>query len=324
MNSIKMTSKGKPMIKQKIIDGHINLASTHYIPKKFIEDTASNMHQRMTAYGQDIPKAKLIDKLLTQYQDHQADELAEEMVRADIDHAILLFPDFSCCNVEMELSVEEIAEKHHQVLVRHPGKFSIFAGVDPRKGQEGLDFFEKCIKEYGFKGMKLYPPAGYSPSDTRLFPYYEICSREKIPVLSHTGPGWHSLDFSMGNPMLLDEATRQFPSVNFIMGHGGVSYLDDASYLCTYRENVYMDISGFTAVVHPDGWQKHLNNLFHMGMNHKIIFGTSWPAFRMTTTLQKLMQNFLPTESVFENIKSKELKMIMFKNVASLLKMEAN
>ena len=89
--------------------------------------------------------------------------------------------------------------------------------------------------------------------------------------------------------MHIDQASRDFPNLNFILGHGGVSYVDDSTYLCMYRENIYMDISGFVAVNSPDGWQAHLNRLFRTGINHKIVFGTSWPASRLSISLKKMI-----------------------------------
>lgn len=306
------------MLEHTIIDGHVNLASVNYIPRRFIEDTASNMHHRVSAMGQKVSKAGITSMMLSQYQDHEAETLVSEMDSCGIAKAALLAPDFSHV-AECAVPYEQVIVKHHEISQRYPGRFILFAGADPRSGQGGVDLFEKAVNEYGCVGLKLYPPAGYSPSDASLYPYYEICARRGLPVLSHTGPGWHSLDFRLGHPMHIDQASRDFPQVNFVLGHGGVSYVDDSSYLCMYRENVYMDISGFPAVNSPDGWQAHLNRLFHTGINHKIVFGTSWPASRMSISLKNMIAEFRDGHAVFDGVPVNQQRMILSENIRRLL-----
>lgn len=306
------------MLEHSIIDAHVNLASIRFIPKRFIEDTASNMHHRVSAMGQNVPKERIASMMLAQYQDHRAEMLVTEMSNCGITRAALLAPDFSFV-AECEIPYEDVIKKHYEISQQYPDKFILFAGADPRSGQQGIDLFHKAVHEYGFAGLKLYPPAGYSPSDKSLYPYYEICAAEGLPVISHTGPGWHSLDFSLGHPMHIDKASRDFPVVNFILGHGGVSYVDDSSYLCMYRENVYMDISGFAAVNSADGWQAHLNRLFKTGVNHKIVFGTSWPASRMSISLKQMISEFRSDGTVFNGIPINQQKMILNENIKRLL-----
>ena len=40
-----------------------------------------------------------------------------------------------------------------------------------------------------FKGIKLYPPLGYYPNDTRLHPVYEYAQKKDIPIMSHCSRG---------------------------------------------------------------------------------------------------------------------------------------
>src|SRR5690606_26723281 len=98
------------------------------------------------------------------------------------------------------------------ICERHPGRFYVFAGVDPRWGLDGIRLFERGVGEYGFHGLKLYPPCGYSPSDPRLYSLYEICASRGLPVLTHVGGTSPALAFDTSDPILLDQAARSFPS----------------------------------------------------------------------------------------------------------------
>ncbi|MFI6448427.1 amidohydrolase family protein [Kitasatospora sp. NPDC050543] len=294
----------------RIIDAQANLASELAIPRSFIEHQAANAHHRMAAYGHAVRREKLTEQTLALYQDDDGDRLVRELDAAGVEQAFLLAADFSHA-AKCALSPPELALLHHRVSLRHPGRFRVFWGVDPRAGQDGVDLFERCVTEYGFAGLKLYPLCGYSPSDPGLYPYFELCAQRGLPVISHTGPGWGPLDFGYGEPLLIDKAARDFPSVNFVLGHGGVTHVDEATYLCAHRPNVYLDISQFHAVLSADGWQAHLNRLFRMGIEHKILFGSCWPSYRMSHSLAGLLREFAPGSAVFDGIRDPARRMIM-------------
>lgn len=307
-------SGGRP----PIIDAQTGLASELAVPRAFIDYQAANVHHRLTAYGHPAKLTRITDQVASLYQDDHADQLVAEMDAAGVDQAFLIAADYSHA-AACALSPPDLAELHHQVTCRHPGRFKVFWGVDPRSGQDGLDLLERCVRSYGFAGMKLYPLCGYSPSDRRLYPYFELCRQYGLPVLSHTGPGWGPLDFSYGEPLLLDEAARDFPGVNFILGHGGVTHVDVAAYLCAHRPNVYLDISQFHAVLSADGWQRHLNRLFRTGIAHKILFGTCWPSYRQVESMAGLVKEFEPGAAAFAGVKASERRLIMGGNSSRLL-----
>jgi uncharacterized protein len=307
-----------PQPDPRIIDSHVNLGSDLAIPRRFIEEQAANAYDRLVAMGQRVRRERIVDRVLSLYQDHDGDRLVAEMDSAGVAQACLVAADFSHV-APGALTPPDLAELHDRVCRRHPGRFRVFWGVDPRSGQDGIELFERCIGEYGFAGLKLYPLNGYSPSDPRLYPYYELCAQHRMPVLSHTGPGWAPLDFTYGQPLLIDRAARDFPQLNFILGHGGVTHVEEASYLCGHRPNVFLDISQFLSVLSPDGWQAHLNRLFRTGINHKILFGTCWPAFRLSASLDALVSEFRDGAVVFAGVKASNKKMIMGGNILRLV-----
>ncbi|GHF52382.1 amidohydrolase [Streptomyces mashuensis] len=301
-----------------LVDAQVNLASELAIPRAFIEHQAVNAHHRLAAYGHPVRRERMVEQTLALYQDDDGDRLVEEMDAAGVRQAFLLAADFSHA-ARCALSPPELAALHDRVNRRHPGRFHVFWGVDPRAGQDGVDLFEKCVADYGFAGLKLYPLCGYSPSDPRLYPYFEICAERGLPVISHTGPGWGPLDFSYGEPLLVDRAARDFPGVNFVLGHGGVTHVDEATYLCAHRPNVYLDISQFHGVLSADGWQAHLNRLFLMGIEHKILFGTCWPSYRMSHSLAGLVRDFAPGSPVFAGVRESARRMVMGGNALRLV-----
>lgn len=307
-----------PAASPPVLDSHVNLASERTVPRSFIEDQADNVAHRMSALGQQVAPGRIRERLLSLYQDHHADRLVAELDAAGIGQAVLVAPDYSHV-APCALDRAEIAALHDEVRRRHPGRFRVFWGVDPRSGDAGVELFERCVTEYGFDGLKVYPLNGYSPSDPGLYPYYELCRQWGLPVLTHTGPAWQALEFAYGRPLLVDRAARDFPEVDFVLGHGGVRSVDEAVDLCVHRPNLHLDIAGFQSVNSPEGWQAHLNTLFRRGVNHKILFGSDWSAYRAATTLPGVVRHFTGDGPVFAGVKPSQQRLIMGGNLLRLL-----
>lgn len=299
----------------RIVDGHAHVASMKFIPREFVAGVARTMVVQGAPHVPDAQRTRQVQMLLeAQHQDHLGDELIEEMDDAGIASTVLLVPDFSHA-LECSLPIAAMARLHHEIRLRHPGRFLVYQGIDPRGGSGAVEFFEKTVTEYGFDGLKLYPPCGYSPSDERLFAFYEVCRQHGLPVLLHTGPTSPVLDFNYAHPSLIDVAARTFHDVNFILAHGGVTFTQEAAQLCAYRPNVYLDLAGFPSTLHARGWIGHLHDLFRLGINHKIIFGTDWPLFRMTSTTGEFLARFTGAEGPLAGLPPRDIELIMAGNL---------
>ena len=301
-----------------IVDGHCHLASSRCIPSEFFVGVARNMARKQFARERPGEAEKLGRVLELQYQDHDADRLVRKMDEAGIARTVLLAPDFTHV-FKSQYSLEDMAAQHAAVRARHPGRFHVFFGVDPRWGRSGYDLFERVVDRHGFEGLKVYPPCGFSPSDERMFPLYEFCAARQLPVLLHTGPTTPTLDFSYADPYLIDAAAKHFPGVNFILAHGGVNFVEQAKLMCNYRANVYLDISGFPAAMSASGWQQHLADLFSQGINHKIIFGTDWPVFSMKDDLAAMVGGLLEEAGPMRSLTDSTVTAIMAGTIDKLL-----
>jgi uncharacterized protein len=303
----------------RIIDGHAHVASMRFIPSDFVGAVAANVAAPNKLRSGPAPTVRQVQSLVeAQYSDHNADRMVAAMNEAGVERTVLLLPDFTY-TLKCDRTIAEMAELHHKIRLRHPGRFYVFQGVDPRTGREGVDFFERSINQYNFEGLKLYPPCGYSPSDPRLFPFYEICRERGLPVLLHTGPTSPVLDFELARPGLIDRAAREFSDVNFILAHGGVNYTEEAALLCAYRPNVFLDIAGFPSTLRPGGWKPHLKALFTLGINHKIIFGTDWPLNGLTMTLKSCIDELTMADGPMAALSRRECEGILGANIERLI-----
>jgi uncharacterized protein len=62
-----------------------------------------------------------------------------------------------------------------------------FMCVDPRRSNN-LELLKRCVEDWNFKGIKLYPLLGYFPYDERLYPIYDYCQNNNLQVITHCSP----------------------------------------------------------------------------------------------------------------------------------------
>ncbi|NMO18465.1 amidohydrolase [Pyxidicoccus fallax] len=302
-----------------IIDAHCHIATTEHTPRSFIDGAIANMVTALVAQGVRASPKMIASMYLQKLQDPLCDELAADMAEAGIAKSVLLVPDFTYALKDTPLTIEESFLKHREVLLRHPGKFEVFGGVDPRWGADGIALFERSLKEFGFRGLKVYPPCGFSPSHPDLFPYYELCAHYRVPVLLHIGPTSPALSFETTNPFMLDEAARRFPTVNFILAHGSVSFTEECAMMCSHRPNVYLDISAFQSTLRADGSGKVVKTAVSRGINHKVIFGTDWPVFRLQGNQQSFVATVTREDGPLADLTPLERELVLHKNIERLL-----
>jgi predicted TIM-barrel fold metal-dependent hydrolase len=298
-----------------IVDFHCHIASTEFFPASFLDGVVENMMVSLLARGMDMKKDKVADLYLSRYQDPLCDQLVGQMDDAGIAHAVLLLADFTYALPDCKLTVAEMLARHIAVVERHPGRLSLFAGVDPRWGKDGLALFEDAVSRGQVQGLKVYPPCGFGPSEEIMHPFYEICAQHGLPVLLHVGATSPVLDFEPARPIHLDKAARAFPRVPFILAHGSVHYMDECAMMCSHRPNVYLDVSGYeVAELHE------LARLFCKNINHKLLFGTDWPVFRLKGTQKDFVSLLVDGDDVFPSAMSEtDVECFFFRNARRLL-----
>ncbi len=300
-----------------ILDCHCHIASHRIMPPKFFKGWSRTVKSNLP-WHLDPAEEQRIDELLFELNDDpDCVSLLKEMDEAGIDRAVLLVIDFGVAYDNVELTIEEIHLAHKKLLER-ADRLLAFSNVDPRRGREGLDLFEKAVREWGFSGMKLYPPCGYSPDDRCLFPYYEICRELHLPVLTHVGPTTATLPFRNTQPQYVDDAAFHFPEVNFILGHAAVTHYQDAALLAQYRPNVFLDLSGFQTAINRNEFKSIINWHISRGLGRKLLFGTDWPIHRFWGRQQDWVEKFTSLESE-SLLPAEEMNNILGNNLQSIL-----
>ncbi len=269
-----------------MIDIHAHISSDKLFPKEFINGITDSLIAVLPTEEKNASILNLLNRItLNMLSDHDCSKLIKQADNAGITKTVLLIIDFFYNPVDQDSSyIEWVHKFHYDILKSQPEKFIVFSGIDPRRGKKGLDLLEKAIKDYGFKGLKLYPPCGFELDDKELYPFYELCGYYKIPVLIHTGPSLSYMKTPINYPDSILKATEEFKEVNFILGHAGILYFDEGIEIAQKRKNLFLDISGFQKELSQlEQLNKKFTQLFEK-VPEKVLFGSDWPLFHMNTT----------------------------------------
>lgn len=307
-----------------VIDCHVHVPSMTYLPKQFIKGVVDNLAGALRVHSTTISSDRLAETVYTVLQDDCAENLVKDMNSAGVDKAVLLLPDFTYVFRDHEYSIEELVQKHLEILKNYPDKFFFFMGMDPRWGGDGIDLFEKTVQSGHCKGFKLYPPCGFSPSDESLFPFYEICNRYNIPVLMHVGGSSPTLSNEFANPMHIDKAAFEFKNVNFILAHGLVNFPEESTMLGRLRPNIFLDSSGYYSLEGSSRLSSFREFFADSSLHHKILFGSDWPMSILGKGYSQIIEMFTKDKQLETTIKKRNKELLFSENLMRLLPGETN
>ena len=142
------------------------------------------------------------------------------------------------------------------------------------------DLFEKCVREFGARGLKLYPSTGFWPADKAAYPLYERAAAWKLPVYFHMGlQGPPYKDEGRTHPSTLLRVLVDFPDLKVVVAHLANEFWRDLLALGGVADNLYCDISAKQIVAKENHGQFcHILRRFldEFGRD-RVMFGTDSP-----------------------------------------------
>ena len=157
-----------------------------------------------------------------------------------------------------------------------------FVSIDPTRGPQGVEEAKRLVSQGAVRGLKLHPPVQqFSPNDRLAYPLYEVFAEARLPVIFHTGhsgigtgmPGGGGVRLKYGNPMPIDDVAVDFPTLPIIMAHPSFPWQDEAISICLHKQNVYIDLSGWSPKYFPATLIQYANTL----LKNKVLFGSDYP-----------------------------------------------
>jgi len=191
--------------------------------------------------------------------------------------AVLFTVDWEARSGRPQIPNEEIAD----AAAANPDVLIPFASVDPAR-TDAVERARRLIEEHGVKGFKFHPNLQeFFPNDHSAYPLYELISAAGLPALFHSGhsgigtglPGGGGLRLKYSNPMCLDDVAADFPDLQIVLAHPSFPWQDEAISICLHKDNVWIDLSGWSPKYFPPQLVQYANTQ----LKNKVLFGSDFP-----------------------------------------------
>ena len=219
-----------------------------------------------------------------------AQRLVLEMDQAGIDICTPLMMDMAYCEGyggetksyedqlrETAAAAEAVNRKYHRT------RMLPFIAADPHR-EDVCTIVTGALEKGTFRGVKVYPVMGFTPDDIRLYPIYEYCVQNSIPITTHCQNGgipglgdyYHLADPEHWAPVLKD-----FPALTLNLAHndrtGSAWQAKIAELIHTYP-NVYTDISyNYEMWFMPKRYFTNIKNMLSTPkIQDRLLYGTDW------------------------------------------------
>jgi uncharacterized protein len=267
------------------------------------------------------------DPIMGKYLDAASAYFKADRTRPTIPETIALYRElnmaFVMFTVDMEagtgikrISNEEVA----QFARDNPDVMIPFASIDPHKGKYGAREARRMIEEWGVRGFKFHGPMqGFDPSDRMAYPLYEVIAEYKSIALFHTGhsgmgtgmKGGGGVRLKYGRPMLVDDVAVDFPDMRIILAHPSWPWTDESLSMALHKENVFIDLSGWS----PKYFPKQVIHYANTQLKRKMLFGSDFPLIRPDKWIQSARE---------VGFREEVLPLILKENAAKLLGLAAD
>ena len=275
-----------------IIDIHSHIFGKGWVPREFFHGVARFITHEFAKQGVQESNEEVGDSLIETSDDPDGKGLLAEMDEAGIDKSVMFPADFGVALGEPEVSIEEVNRKYSELAQKHPDRLISFAGVDPRR-KNGLDLFKRCVEDWGMKGLKLHPCAGFYPNQKEVYPLLEKACEWRIPVLFHSGAMMVPLRSKYSQPIYFDDLAVDFPDLPIVVAHsGGIFGYTQMISIMNIKLNILADISGWqiTATKNYPFFCKALRELMDFVEPERIFFGSDSPSFRSVMSNEDWVQ----------------------------------
>jgi uncharacterized protein len=191
--------------------------------------------------------------------------------------AVLFTVDWELRSGRPPIPNEEIADAARA----NPDVIIPFATVDPAR-PDAVERARRLIDEHGVRGFKFHPNLqAFFPDDRAAYPLYEVIAAAGLPALFHTGHsgigtgvrGGGGLRLKYSNPLCLDDVAADFPDLKIVLAHPSFPWQDEAISVCLHKENVWIDLSGWSPKYFPPQLVQYANTQ----LREKVLFGSDFP-----------------------------------------------
>jgi uncharacterized protein len=152
---------------------------------------------------------------------------------------------------------------------RSAGRLIPFVRLD--LNESPLDEARRCL-DAGARGIKLHPRAqGFTATDERLGPVFELAAERRVPILIHGGRGLPPV--AEGLRALVDS----FPGATLIIAHAGIADLAELARCMAGRKGVLFDTSTWSPI--------DLLDFYRLVPPEQVVYASDYPYGQQPSSL---------------------------------------
>lgn len=180
---------------------------------------------------------------------------------------------------------ERVIEYLAEAIQRYPDRLIGYARMNPRYGDAAVELFDRAVREYGMRGLKLHPVTYVMhPASEPTLALIRHAASLGLPTLFHCGDE----DFTL--PLQIAEAARAVPEATIILGHmGGYFHTRDAIRAARQLPNLVLETS---AMPYPAMIRAAVDSV---GAD-RVLFGSDGPGCDPSIEVEKVRRAGLTPE----------------------------
>lgn len=309
-----------------IVDIHRHPVAQEWFSESHWRGFARMILQGMARMGIPGTVESVMSDFFPLHYDIDGQKHLAHMQDAGIDKTTMFLFDTGMLTGEPEVPIENQNLAVFEMARRYPDHIIPFVHMDPRR-PGAVDFVKKSVEEYGAKGLKLHPGAGFNPEGAETLNLIEAVAGYGIPVITHTGASIPPTSSKYCDPIYLDEILLRFPEVNVIAAHLGHGHKDQLNALGWMRPNLYTEVSAWQGVAASNypKFARAVKEAVESFGPDKVMFGTDspylWtfmPEKDYVEAVRKLATEAAPKDA---RLTDHEVDMILGQNARTLLKL---
>jgi predicted TIM-barrel fold metal-dependent hydrolase len=257
-------------------DFHVHAFAPGMVPEPIHRARAVSRAVRL---GRD--RGPYVDDLVRRMQenidDPHGDRIRAALEAAGIQRAALLGLDWGLVlGDHTELSPEAQLDWLHACATRHAGFFAPLFGIDPRRPNAG-ELARRALATEGVVGIKLYPPAGFSPASPECDPVYEAVVDAGAVTFFHTGRQTYPFALTHGRLEPYGDVQRRHPELRIVLGHAGWPFWGrEAIEVAAGHPGTWIEVSNWHRDIDADldGVRAFLHRAWDELGPSRVLFGT--------------------------------------------------
>lgn len=287
-----------------VVDVHSHLWERAWMPEAWWDALADITASQYERAGIDQDAEYIREEYVPTYWDAGGTHLLERMDEAGIDHQVVFSVDFGLALGEPEVPIQDVNRELASFQDEHPERITAFATIDPRR-DGAAEHVETAISEWGMRGLKLHPTAGFYLHDEATYEVLSVVDHLDVPVLTDSGPIFAPLYGECSHPNHLDRVLADFPDLDIVAAHMSFGWWRDLLAIAKQKLNtgLRVDISGWQPVAQEDFEQfAHVVGEFVKALGpDRVLFGTDDPVFDPTSPKEDWIQNVRSLASASED-----------------------